>query len=101
MMPTELPVLPHPPVLLREFTGADAGLVQSVAGDPLIPLITTVPVSGTAADARAFIARQRGSRLARAARRPQDRRAELSREGRRRAAGRPAPGRAGRRRSAR
>jgi hypothetical protein len=26
--------------------------------DPLIPLITTVPVSGTAADARAFIARQ-------------------------------------------
>jgi hypothetical protein len=39
MMPTGLPVLPHPPVLLREFTGADAGLVQSVAGDPLIPLI--------------------------------------------------------------
>jgi RimJ/RimL family protein N-acetyltransferase len=58
MMPTEMPVLAHPPVLLREFTGADAGLVQSVAGDPLIPLITTVPVSGTAADARAFIARQ-------------------------------------------
>jgi [ribosomal protein S5]-alanine N-acetyltransferase len=58
MLPTELPVLEHPPVLLREFTGADVGLVQSVARDPLIPLITTVPVSGTAADARAFIARQ-------------------------------------------
>ena len=58
MMPTEMPVLEHPPVVLREFTGADAGLVRSVAGDPLIPLITTVPVSGTAADARAFIARQ-------------------------------------------
>jgi hypothetical protein len=58
MMPTELPVLEYPPVVLREFTGADAGLVQSVAGDPLIPLITTVPASGTAADARAFIARQ-------------------------------------------
>jgi [ribosomal protein S5]-alanine N-acetyltransferase len=55
---TRMPVLECPPVILREFRDADAGLVQSVAGDPLIPLITTVPVSGTAADARAFIARQ-------------------------------------------
>jgi [ribosomal protein S5]-alanine N-acetyltransferase len=60
MMPTEMPVLAAPPVILREFRAADAGLVQSVAGDPLIPLITTVPVTGSEADARAFIDRQRG-----------------------------------------
>ena len=33
-------------------------MVQSVAGDPLIPLITTVPSSGTRADAIAYVARQ-------------------------------------------
>jgi len=60
MMPTEMPVLAAPPVVLREFRDADAALVQSVADDPLIPLITTVPVTGTEADARAFIDRQRG-----------------------------------------
>jgi ribosomal-protein-alanine N-acetyltransferase len=59
MMPTEMPVLAAPPVILREFRDADAALVQSVADDPLIPLITTVPVTGDEADARAFIARQR------------------------------------------
>ncbi len=63
MMPTEMPVLAAPPVILREFRDADAGLVQSVAGDPLIPLITTVPVTGSEADARAFIDRQRGRSL--------------------------------------
>lgn len=35
-------------------------MVASVATDPLIPLITSVPVSGTPADASAFIARQHG-----------------------------------------
>ncbi len=38
-------------------------LVRSVASDPLIPLITTVPSNGTSADALAFVIRQQ-SRLA-------------------------------------
>ena len=37
---------------------ADAPLVQSVADDPLIPLITTVPTTGTREDVLAYIARQ-------------------------------------------
>ena len=58
MLPTAMPRLAHGPVVLRAFRDADAPLVRSVAGDPLIPLITTVPTSGTQADALAFIARQ-------------------------------------------
>jgi RimJ/RimL family protein N-acetyltransferase len=53
-----MPVLSRSPVVLRAFTEADVGLVQSVADDPLIPLITTVPTSGSRADALAFIDRQ-------------------------------------------
>jgi [ribosomal protein S5]-alanine N-acetyltransferase len=59
----EMPVLARSPVILRAFTAADADLVRSVAGDPYIPLIGTVPTSGTVPDALAFIERQH-SRLA-------------------------------------
>ena len=55
----EMPVLTRSPVSLRAFTDADADLVRSVADDPYIPLITTVPTSGTLPDALAFIERQR------------------------------------------
>lgn len=54
----EMPVLTRSPVILRAFTDADADLVCSVADDPYIPLITTVPTSGTLPDALAFIERQ-------------------------------------------
>jgi [ribosomal protein S5]-alanine N-acetyltransferase len=54
----EMPVLTRSPVVLRAFTADDVDLVRSVATDPLIPLITTVPTSGTVADALAFIDRQ-------------------------------------------
>jgi hypothetical protein len=46
MLPSQMPVVTRPPVVLRAFRDDDVGLVQSVAGDPLIPLITTVPASG-------------------------------------------------------
>jgi [ribosomal protein S5]-alanine N-acetyltransferase len=58
MVPTEMPVLRRPPVVLRAFAESDAELVRSVADDPVIPLATTVPTSGTLPDALAFIARQ-------------------------------------------
>jgi ribosomal-protein-alanine N-acetyltransferase len=56
--PAELPVISRPPIVLRAFSDADVGLVQSVATDALIPLITTVPASGNLDDARAYIDRQ-------------------------------------------
>lgn len=43
---------------LRAFAPRDARLVASVADDPLIPLITTVPASGSSADIRAYLERQ-------------------------------------------
>ncbi|MGX7698411.1 GNAT family N-acetyltransferase [Gordonia polyisoprenivorans] len=46
--------------MLRDFSEADLSLVQSVASDPLIPLITTIPASGSHDDGLAFIYRQRG-----------------------------------------
>ena len=58
MLPSEMPVLRRPPVVLRAFRAEDAALVQSVAGDPLIPLITSVPAGGGAGAARAYIERQ-------------------------------------------
>ena len=54
----EMPVLTRSPVVLRAFVAQDADLVRAVASDPLIPLITTVPTSGTLPDALAFIDRQ-------------------------------------------
>jgi RimJ/RimL family protein N-acetyltransferase len=58
VLPSDLPVITHPPIMLRAFRDEDAGLVQSVAADPLIPLITTVPASGDLDDARAYVERQ-------------------------------------------
>ena len=54
----QLPVLTLKNVRLRAFREADANLVISVATDPLIPLITTVPTTGRRDDALAYIARQ-------------------------------------------
>lgn len=58
MLPTSLPSLTDGHVTLRAFEDRDVDLVRSVAGDPLIPLITTLPTSGSVSDARAYIARQ-------------------------------------------
>lgn len=58
MLPGDMPRLSHGDVVLRAFEDRDVALVQSVAEDPLIPLITTVPTSGTREDALAYIARQ-------------------------------------------
>ena len=58
MLPQSMPRLLNPPVLLRAFEARDAGLVASVAGDPLIPLITTVPASGSQDDVDAYLQRQ-------------------------------------------
>jgi [ribosomal protein S5]-alanine N-acetyltransferase len=55
-----VPVLEEPPVRLRPWRTTDAGLVASVSDDPLIPLVTTVPTSGDAADAAAYVERQVG-----------------------------------------
>ncbi|GAA1380209.1 GNAT family protein [Luteococcus sanguinis] len=58
MLPQTIPTLEGRRVTLRPFRESDAPLVQSVAGDPLIPLITTVPTSGSLEDALAYIDRQ-------------------------------------------
>ncbi|BEL04547.1 GNAT family protein [Actinoplanes sichuanensis] len=58
MLPSEMPILSLGPIRLRPFREADAEAVMSVAADPLIPLITSVPVSGHHADALDFIKRQ-------------------------------------------
>lgn len=57
-LPTELPRLRGSSVVLRAFDERDVDLVVSVADDPLIPLVTTVPTSGSGSDAAAFIERQ-------------------------------------------
>lgn len=53
-----MPVLQNGVVVLRPFEDRDVPLVQSVAGDDLIPLITTVPAGGTRKEALEYIARQ-------------------------------------------
>lgn len=58
MLPATMPVLNGGRVTLRPFRDTDVTVVLSVAQDPLIPLITTVPTSGTADDALAYIHRQ-------------------------------------------
>lgn len=58
MLPTQMPRLVRPPVVLRAFKNSDAPLIASVAADPLIPLITTVPMSGSPEDVAAYIERQ-------------------------------------------
>jgi ribosomal-protein-alanine N-acetyltransferase len=55
VLPGHLPVLERLPVRLRSFQAEDMELVVSVADDPLIPLVTSVPVSGSRADALAIL----------------------------------------------
>lgn len=59
MLPDQMPLIEHPPVVLREFHDSDIGVVLSATTDPLIPLITTVPANGSEAEALAYIRRQR------------------------------------------
>jgi [ribosomal protein S5]-alanine N-acetyltransferase len=54
----QMPVLDAPPFRLRQWEPADVPVVQDAARDPLIPLITTVPASGSESEALAFIERQ-------------------------------------------
>ena len=58
MLPTEMPCLDEPPARLRAFRLDDAPLVASVASDPLIPLITSVPPSDAHEDIAAYLERQ-------------------------------------------
>lgn len=53
-----MPVLHNRAVILRAFEDRDVSLVQSVADDDFIPLITTVPRDATHTAALAYIARQ-------------------------------------------
>ncbi|HWG01348.1 MAG TPA: GNAT family protein [Trebonia sp.] len=46
------------PFRLRPFTLADIDVVREASGDPLIPLITTVPAAFTEDEGRRFIERQ-------------------------------------------
>jgi [ribosomal protein S5]-alanine N-acetyltransferase len=59
VLPESVPVLEHGGVRLRPWRDDDAGVVASVASDPLIPLITTVPARPTAENVSAFLERQR------------------------------------------
>lgn len=59
-MPTELPRLVDPPLVLRAFTAADVPLVQDASTDPFIPQITSVPATPDLLAARGFITRQGG-----------------------------------------
>lgn len=58
MLPSKLPTLTDGVVTLRRFQDQDVSLVQSVAEDPVTPLITTVPTTGNADDQAAYIERQ-------------------------------------------
>lgn len=58
VLPTTMPRLVSELVVLRPFEVRDAALVASVASDPLIPLITTVPASGRGDDVAAYLQRQ-------------------------------------------
>jgi ribosomal-protein-alanine N-acetyltransferase len=58
MLPTDLPSLDEPPARLRAFRADDAPLIAEAAADPLIPLITSVPVSGSRTDIAAYLDRQ-------------------------------------------
>lgn len=58
MLPAVVPVIEKDPVRLRPWERRDAPLVQSVASDPLIPLITTVPTSNDQAGVEGYLQRQ-------------------------------------------
>ena len=58
--PLLLPWLEAEHVVLREFRDTDLELIREASTDPLIPLITTVPVDFSEAAGLAFIRRQQG-----------------------------------------
>lgn len=58
MLPDSIPRLVNPPCTLRPFEPRDAAIITSVADDPLIPLITTVPADGSPAEVDAYLRRQ-------------------------------------------
>jgi RimJ/RimL family protein N-acetyltransferase len=58
VLPNDVPVLEHDPVRLRPWQDSDAGLIASVASDPLIPLITSVPTVGSPENVTAYLDRQ-------------------------------------------
>jgi [ribosomal protein S5]-alanine N-acetyltransferase len=58
-----LPQLGDEALILRGFVDNDVALVQTASGDPLIPLITTVPRDADLMAALAFIQRQRSRML--------------------------------------
>lgn len=53
-----VPTLEAGPLVLRPWGYDDVGVVMEAGTDPFIPLISTVPARGDAADARAFVERQ-------------------------------------------
>lgn len=59
MLPAQPDRLEHPPAALRAWRDTDARLIASVASDPLIPLITSVPTSGQPSDIASYLERQR------------------------------------------
>ena len=59
MIPTEVPTLAGPLVVLRAWKDSDASLIESVASDPIIPVITSVPSDPTAENIAAYFERQR------------------------------------------
>jgi ribosomal-protein-alanine N-acetyltransferase len=56
--PLELPRLYGSRLVLRNWRNSDVGTVQEASRDPLIPIMTTVPVTDGKPEALAFIARQ-------------------------------------------
>lgn len=56
----DLPVLPAGRYTLRRWELSDLLVVREAAGDPLIPLITTVPTAWTDAEGVAYVERQWG-----------------------------------------
>ncbi|WP_420367066.1 GNAT family N-acetyltransferase [Curtobacterium sp. L1-20] len=56
--PPQLPSLAGRLVRLREWRPSDVAVVQEASRDPLIPLITTVPVTDGKPEALAFVERQ-------------------------------------------
>lgn len=56
--PDCLPVLDAGPVKLRGFLARDLAMVEEASTDPLIPLVSTVPVPGSARSAAEYIERQ-------------------------------------------
>ncbi len=59
MLPDHVPVLAHAEVRLRPWRDSDVELIASMASDPLISLITTVPSVASPVNVAAYLERQR------------------------------------------